>query len=572
MSQPPPTILGTCVYIKGKQHRKTKVIDQNRNLFVTNATISGDATVAGDLTVTGALIRGSDRSPLDDAEARRTEAYQQRVDAAQNQYSVDLPEHPTNDDEDLYSDHYANYSKGLPHNSLGIVTPAAYSALLLAMETGYPSDFDLIPKGGDWANGKLHSPQAGLAFELEGKDSHACTVPIPPAFASARRAAEAVELYWMAIMRDVSFEDYGTNANTDVRAGFTGGVTACAIADLNAVSDYPGTVTAANLFRGVQAGNVGGPYISQFLYLACPFGPTEIDQKMNTPIAATDFLITPTEWLSVQNGNTPAGSLTFDLTKRYIRNGRDLGQWVHMDVLYQAYFQAMLVLGSIGCPVNVGNPYKTSTNQLGFASFGGPHIAALLAEVCSRAIKATWYQKWQVHRTLRPEEYGGRVHHHKAGNAVYDLHADILNSDAIARVNTANGNWLLPMCFPEGAPFHPSYTAGHATVAAACVTVLKAWFDGSFVIPSPKKPNAAGTALVDYVGAPLTAEGELNKVAGNVGIGRHHAGVHWLSDYESSLTIGEQIAIEILRDQKPLYNENFAGFTFKKFDGTTITV
>ena len=39
------------------------------------------------------------------------------------------------------------------------------------------------------------------------------------------------------------------------------------------------------------------------------------------------------------------------------------------------------------------------------------------------------------------------------------------------------GNWLLPMAFPEGSPMHPSYGAGHATVAGACTTILKAWFD-----------------------------------------------------------------------------------------------
>ncbi len=33
------------------------------------------------------------------------------------------------------------------------------------------------------------------------------------------------------------------------------------------------------------------------------------------------------------------------------------------------------------------------------------------------------------------------------------------------------------MAFPEGSPTHPSYGAGHATVAGACVTILKAWFD-----------------------------------------------------------------------------------------------
>ena len=39
-----------------------------------------------------------------------------------------------------------------------------------------------------------------------------------------------------------------------------------------------------------------------------------------------------------------------------------------------------------------------------------------------------------------------------------------------------------------------------------------------------------------------------------------------------ALRVGERLAISILRDQRATYNENFGGFTFTKFDGSTITV
>ncbi|HKF30712.1 MAG TPA: hypothetical protein VKB29_15825 [Candidatus Binataceae bacterium] len=35
---------------------------------------------------------------------------------------------------------------------------------------------------------------------------------------------------------------------------------------------------------------------------------------------------------------------------------------------------------------------------------------------------------------------------------------------------------------------------------------------------------------------------------------------------------GEAAAISVLKDQEHLYGESFTGFTFTKFDGTTITV
>ena len=80
----------------------------------------------------------------------------------------------------------------------------------------------------------------------------------------------------------------------------------------------------------------------------------------------------------------PGGPRCLHPVRRYVRSGRDLAQWVHMDVLYQAYFNAMLILltppdptdivtgGGMGVPLNSGNPYVNSTNQVGFGTFGPP--------------------------------------------------------------------------------------------------------------------------------------------------------------------------------------------------------
>lgn len=38
------------------------------------------------------------------------------------------------------------------------------------------------------------------------------------------------------------------------------------------------------------------------------------------------------------------------------------------------------------------------------------------------------------------------------------------------------------MAFQEGSPMHPSYGAGHATVAGACVTILRPFFDTGAVL------------------------------------------------------------------------------------------
>jgi hypothetical protein len=166
----------------------------------------------------------------------------------------------------------------------------------------------------------------------------------------------------------------------------------------------------------------------------------------------------------------------------------------------------------------------------------------------------------------------GRIHNNKAGSTSYPIHADAINSAILPLTHTANGTWLLPMAYPEGAPYHPSFLAGHSSVSAGCVTFLKAWFDGSHVILSPVKPSSNGSSLVSYSGSPLTVEGELNKLSANVSMGRNFAGVHYRSDFDASTLLGEQVAISVLRDQRKTYGENFGGFTFKRFDGTTITI
>jgi hypothetical protein len=104
------------------------------------------------------------------------------------------------------------------------------------------------------------------------------------------------------------------------------------------------------------------------------------------------------------------------------------------------------------------------------------------------------------------------------------------------------------------------------------VTILKAWFDESYVIPNPVVSNTQGTGLVSAPGGPtLTVGGELNKVAANIAIGRNMGGVHWRTDYTESVRLGEAIALTVLEEQKLTYNE-FSGLAVTRFDGTRVAI
>jgi hypothetical protein len=482
-------------------------------------------------------------------------------------------QHPNNQDENLYPNKIGNFSKGLPHNDDGTVVLSAYNALLQAINSGSPADFDAIPLGGTTG---LTNPQSGLAFDLQGPDAHALVQPPAPAFASRAQAAEISENYWMALLRDVPYSQYATNPIANAAAA---DLTLYG-ADFNAPKSG-GAVTTATLFRGLTSGDRLGPYLSQFFYQDCNFGANKLEQKITTTVPGVNYMTDFATWLAVQRGIAQPSN-TFDPVPRYMRNGRDIGQWVHIDVLFQAYFQAFLIIAGAGVPFDDGNPYNGNPSQIGFGTFGGPHIATLLCEVSTRALKAVWYQKWFVHRRLRPEVMAERVDRTLFHGAGYPVNAEILNSFSDSnRLGgfMPPGNALLPMAFPEGSPTHPAYGAGHATVAGACVTILKAWFKETTRLVDigldPVQPTDDGLSLVPYTGSDagdLTVGGELNKIAANVALGRNTAGVHWRSDATESLKLGEQIAIGILKEQRACYNEVFNGFSLTKFDGTSITV
>ncbi len=446
--------------------------------------------------------------------------------------------------------------------------------------------------------------------------------------------------------------------------------------------------TARTVFRGSSPGAMAGPYLSQFLLIGsggdggrtaatdakdvrylCPvaapggggpagaaggyiaYGAQRIDQRISTALPGLDHMTDWTLWLDVQNGAGVAGSDTFEKggMPRFVGTPRDLATYVHFDQLYQAYLNACLLLLAYDVPFDFGLPSgKGHLTRGSFATFGGPHVLALLTEVSSRALKAVRRQKFQHHLRGRPEQLAAMLT--LAANAPGALGAaradtvaalDALRTHApnlmamIARRNARqnaaradrsrgifpattgagagfapaeDANYLLPMAFPEGSPMHPAYGAGHAAVAGACVTVLKAFFELSpnevtrpglsqtlpaaravddqwwrmatlaerlrlrNVYVPPADPWAAALdPSGEWLPRDLTVEGELNKLAANVSIGRNMAGVHFYTDYFESLRMGERIAVGILQEQMTTYPDP-CSMRVPSFDGDRLLI
>ena len=63
--------------------------------------------------------------------------------------------------------------------------------------------FGTVPEGWTISTRRpFVDPQAGLAFDLEGIDSHPLTVPPAYEFSSAGQIGEIAENYWLALCRD----------------------------------------------------------------------------------------------------------------------------------------------------------------------------------------------------------------------------------------------------------------------------------------------------------------------------------------------------------------------------------
>jgi hypothetical protein len=569
-------------------------------------------------------------------------SYNARISAANAARSRGAPPQLSNGDEQKYSGaHFAmSFTKGLAHDAqTGLVkSPEHFQAFRQAIDDGFVDPFNTrvpVLQQTDGTRRKWEAPTAGTAYDLQGPDAQAVTMAPAPALGSDELAFEMAEVYELAILRDVPFQFFdeagGSAALTSSVSRLNGYAYAQAGFPNRKRKTEGGVLTRQTAFRGSSPGVEKGPYLSQFLLIGNDIGGVvdhtdgqiasgalTIDQRVPVADAGVDFMTEWDNWLAVQNGfdvrgpGDPGQPFTAG-TKRFIYTPRDLATYVHFDALYEAYLNACLILLAMNAPFDpafaslsgMRNSYPSGANMMGlppnaggFALYGGPHILTLVTEVATRALKAARYQKFNNHLRLRPEALAARLHNathlEDAFPQLCSLMSDTRQGIAatVSEIEAMNvsGTALLPMAFAEGSPMHPSYAAGHATVAGACVTVLKAFFDTGCVFVEGAEgtrfrhaeagdnglayeSRSDGTTLVK-VGqeCPLTLEGELNKLAANISIGRNMAGVHYYSDYYDSLRMGEEIAIGMLEEQALCYPTDPFVMSLSTFDGDLVRI
>jgi hypothetical protein len=550
--------------------------------------------------------------PEKDFHQRKDQASQTRDltrNLATEAFSTSQPS--VNGDEEKYKllgkPGFASFSKALDHQENGLVKELSFSSLLAATQAGTQEKFEQVQRGGIR---KLVNPLNAYSFQLIGNDSNGARMAAAPTFSSRNTAIDMVERFWMALCRDIPFNQY-----------FRSDLVQAACDDLNSLGfeqEFGFSCTPQTLFRGPYTGCDIGPHVSQFLLQDFIFGNQPIQQIQRYPREGLDYMTDFDGWASINNGDIdPSG--TDDLVGvRRIRTLRDGGQWAHIDLPYQAGLWSTLILLGLGAKVSDASPYANTSikSSVPFGSLGGPDLSLQSGIAGLYALKHAWFQKWCVHRRLRPEVYAQRLELFRRGelgspsdplndptfNQFFGEGADVWRQTTVLekilehnqvqnQINFRSdpgGTWLLPMAFPEGSPTHPAYPGGHSAFASASATTAKALFiDGPF--PNPVTLSADGNELIPYTGPALTIHGELNKLIANVTLFRDGAGMHWRSDGTASgrntppgcdgqgletggNLLGEKLAVSLLRDNKETYREELGTFEFVGLSGDLIRI
>jgi hypothetical protein len=486
------------------------------------------------------------------------------------------------------------YSKGFGHTgpSGNIIVPiqGPYGVFLNGIKNNIQSDIYTTNN----SRRRLADVYSIFDNDYFGPYLSSYTVPLAPLIGSFKAAAELLELYAMALVRDIPLTQIN---DSSVPIPILDNVI---LPNLNLpnVKNYlgapvngSGNITRELLFRGNAVGDTIGPYVSQLLFCDIQLGTFFLEQNsylsgIKVDLSGTDinfendFMTNVNSFIPIWNGvltNPNISTLT-----RLLTTPRDCAYYINKDQLWQMFYMAATAI--LGRTVRWG--YFCTPRQGGkFINLGVVDLYDLMGRAAKMSMNASWLWKWKQMR-VRPEEMAYQLNYNllvnpaDPNNVTFASTLNPTNPSILKSVYDISGTYLLPQVYPYGSPFHASYPSGHATYGGALSTILKAFFNcdyytdarqpslippyGEFPGSAPLPPGFTGQYF-------LTLEGEINKLASNCADFRNMAGIHYRSDAESGLSIGEQVAIVVLQDAVKKYNSNLA-FVFRKRNGEKVVI
>lgn len=545
-------------------------------------------------------LSGSAAADLRSQDSRRDEAYNNRRNAANalihglTEYE-DQPNDPILEGEDGDEYYYGVYMKSIASSPVEGVDKQNYDDFVEALENeGSFDDFDSGER-------KLVAPHAARHFPTDGMDSWMGTMPTPPSFDSDMFSAELAEVYWMEQFRDVTLGHFD-----DETALFGAYEEDAKMIRGDPYNLDPEWIDIENPFRGVSEGAHTGPYLTQFLLQEAELGNVPIDPRVRPFSEGSDQYRTNDvgqrndmivgEGTSAKNynhsGAEPGDGKVFPdrelAEERWITTGRDLASYVRVDPAYVPYVIPTLQLFDWGADFDSGLPYIDDDTALSYINYGGVGLLDLLARVTRNALNAAWYQKWLVHRRVRPLTASTTISRGDPDDVMSDLvfESNVYDETEVETAYYNNTVHYLSVAYTEGAPAHPAYPSGHSTIAGACSTVLKTFFEDSNLLDLPHfetlyVPDGDGgrQELDESDTETLTVHGEIEKLAENLGMGRIWAGVHYPTDHIYGVKLGEQVAIATLLNElvddleqsyAPIENLTYTPFDPDAIDDSTL--
>ena len=283
---------------------------------------------------------------------------------------------------------------------------------------------------------------------------------------------------------------------------------------------------------------------------------------MSVSEGGADYLTSVSEYLNVESGFPPTSALQFDPAYRFIRMGRDLAAYTHVDVAPSGILCRLS--GACGdrrsartrlIPISARGPNTAS------ARFGGPGrcwdgsrdgnacAESRLVPQVDRQPAAAPGGDW------RAGAGANLTHQHPMPQAAAALHHDVLNSAALPIIHSPIRHLPVAAGIPRGSAgtsVLPHRTRDRRWSLHHCDQVLLRWKSADSAAAAGRRFGRHGahprrSVAHPYTGSDrdqLTINGELSKLAWNISAGHGiHAGIHFRSSTYYSILLGEQVGL-----------------------------
>ncbi|KAJ1618448.1 phosphatidic acid phosphatase type 2/haloperoxidase [Pavlovales sp. CCMP2436] len=506
------------------------------------------------------------------------------------------------------------FSKTLKHDAAtGLPLVKDVTTLLAAVQCPSAASVAAI-KLNPLSRRKLEGIVNSADYTMLGGDPRALHPPIVWPIDSAERAFEMAEVYAMALLRDTNFIEWESSTKIATIVDFLNGFAAKTTAPI-----VDGRITPRTLLRGGVPGCTIGPYVSQFMLHDFWYGGAKFVQEFAVE-PDTNNGLTWQGWLDIQNGVTDDTSTLPAGEAIHVHSPRVLGSNVHVDPPSSWYFNAAQIAGQMGIDATgIQSSISTSWATAGYIGARAPpsprstlearaathcHVFGSVNHVTIGAMRVAWHTKWSMIMQIRPEVLAQRLELVRKFPELVNGKRPIPGLAAIQQnmqaasgllqmVFNDNKKWtggeeslLLALQYPEGSPTHPSHPGtsrwardGRWRMSNDPKGDARDARGRSRRQARPAEASALGDVLIVYEGedvSEMTVNGELNKLGTNIALSRDWAGVHFRTDGDGGLLLGEEFAIAYLVDKAREYCDNghgmFNGWLLEKFSGDVVRI